>query len=164
MPKDNPQFQFVCHTLADTQDLAATVGKVVKGGDILEFTSDLGGGKTAFVKGMAKGMGVMDVVQSPTFMISIVHVADRGLELHHFDFYRLHEAGIMSAELMESLQQINAVTAVEWGDVVHDVLPPYRMSIDITVPSEETRVIRFKNVPPHIAKALSEYQRNHHIA
>jgi len=163
MPKDSPQFQFTCPTLIDTQNLATIVGKVVKGGEVIEFTSDLGGGKTAFVKGLARGMGVLDVVQSPTFMLSIVHKANRGLELHHFDFYRLHEAG-MSAELAESLQQANAVTAVEWGDIVHDVLPNYRMSVNITVPTGETRVISFTNVPPHIAKALSEYQHNHHSA
>ncbi|HVI68931.1 MAG TPA: tRNA (adenosine(37)-N6)-threonylcarbamoyltransferase complex ATPase subunit type 1 TsaE [Magnetospirillaceae bacterium] len=164
MPKDNPQFQFTCKTVLDTQNLAAAIGRIIKGGDVIEFTSDLGGGKTAFVKGLALGMGVTDVVQSPTFMLSILHKADRGLELHHFDFYRLHEAGIMSAELAESLQQINAVTAVEWGDIVHDVLPPYRMSVNITVPTEETRVISFSNAPQHIAKALYDYQQNKHIA
>lgn len=164
MPKDNPQFQFACESLADTQRLAAAIGKAVKGGDVIEFTSDLGGGKTAFVKGLAKGMGVLEVVQSPTFMLSIIHQADRGLELHHFDFYRLHEAGIMSAELAESLQQTNAVTAVEWGDIVHDVLPAYRMSVNITVPTAETRIISFTNVPPHIAKVLQDYQHNRTFA
>lgn len=164
MPNDNPQFQFTCKTVLDTQNLAAAIGHVVKGGDVLEFTSDLGGGKTAFVKGLALGMGVTDVVQSPTFMISIIHKANRDLELHHFDFYRLHEAGIMRAELAESLQQINAVVAVEWGDIVHDVLPDYRMSISITVPTEETRIISFSNVPQHIAKALYNYQQSKHIA
>lgn len=109
-------------------------------------------------------MGVLEVVQSPTFMISIVHQADRGLELHHFDFYRLHEAGIMSAELSESLHQTNAVTAVEWGDIVNDILPAYRMSVHITVPTKETRVVSFANVPPHIAKVLSHYQHDHRRA
>lgn len=164
MSKNNSQFQFRCRTVADTQNLAAVIGRAVKGGDVIEFTSDLGGGKTTFVKGLAKGMGVTDVVQSPTFMLSQIHKAGRGLELHHFDFYRLSEPGVMSAEIAESLQQTNAVVAIEWGDIVHDVLPPYRTTINITVPQDEIRVISLGNTPANIANALYNYQQNKTIA
>src|ERR1700738_2881383 len=88
-------FNFTCTTATDTQALAKTIGAAVKGGDVFAFKSDIGGGKTTFVKGLAVGMGVTDVVQSPTFTISQIHQAKRGLELHHFDFYRLNDAGVM---------------------------------------------------------------------
>ena len=78
---------FVCRSAEETKKLAATIGSVVRGGEILAFHSDLGGGKTTFVKGLAQGMGVKDIVQSPTFTLSQLHKADRGLELHHYDFY-----------------------------------------------------------------------------
>ena len=159
MSNANPEFQFACATIGATQNLAEIIGAVVKGGDVIELSSDLGGGKTTFVKGLAKGMGVETVVQSPTFVLSIIHKADRGLELHHFDFYRLSEAGIMGAELGESLAQNNAVVAVEWGDIVHNVLPERRMSVRITVPTAETRIIRLSNCPPHVAKVLYDYQQ-----
>lgn len=166
MPANNKHnFTFTCPTIADTQSLAAVIGGVVEGGDVLEFTSDLGGGKTTFVKGLGKGMGVQDVVQSPTFTLSQLHKADRGLELHHFDFYRLDEPGVMSAELAESLQQPNVVTAIEWGDIVHDILPKDRTTIHISVAEhDETRIIRITSPTEHIAKALYNYQHNGKIA
>lgn len=159
----NEQFTFSCPDAAGTQALAEAVGKVVKGGEVIEFVSDLGGGKTTFVKGLARGMGVQDVVQSPTFTISQIHQAHHGLELHHFDFYRLDEPGVMRAELAESLAQPNAVVAIEWGDIVHDILPKQRITVDLRVPKEETRIVRITTQQPHIAKALYNYQQNGHI-
>lgn len=159
-------FQFSCPTVEDTQALAAIIGGALKGGEVIEFKSDLGGGKTTFVKGLARGMGVTDVVQSPTFIISSLHNGANGLELHHFDFYRLDNPGVMSAELAESLQQNNAVVVVEWGDIVHDVLPADRATIGISVPKDETRVISI-DLPEryqHISAALNKYKQQGNIA
>jgi tRNA threonylcarbamoyladenosine biosynthesis protein TsaE len=155
------QFKFACPKLEDTQDLAAKIGSVLKGGEVFELKSDLGGGKTTFTKGLARGMGVTDVVQSPTFIISSLHNGHKGLELHHFDFYRLNDAGIMSAELAESLHQNNAVVAVEWGDIVHDVLPKDRATVSLSVPEGETRVITI-DLPEsyqELIEALKNYQQ-----
>ena len=158
-------FVFTCPTVADTQALGAAIGKAVQAGDVFECTSDLGGGKTTFVKGLGKGMGVTDVVQSPTFTLSQLHKADRGLELHHFDFYRLEEPGVMSAELAESLHQPNVVTAIEWGDIVHNILPKDRITIHMGVQqNDETRVIRIDCPKEHMARALYNYQQNGKIA
>lgn len=154
-------FNFVCDTTADTQALAKIIGAAVKGGDVFAFKSDIGGGKTTFVKGLAVGMGVTDVVQSPTFTISQIHKADRGLELHHFDFYRLNSAGVMAAELTESLAQSNAVVAIEWGDIVHDILPKDAITVTLqSADNDETRRISIA-VPahkPHIATVLKKEQ------
>lgn len=153
-------FKFSCPTIEDTQALGAAIGRSLKGGEAIELTSDLGGGKTTLVKGLAKGMGVTDVVQSPTFIISSLHKGERGLELHHFDFYRLDDPGIMSEELAESLHQNNAIVAVEWGDIVGNVLPKDRATINLSVPTGETRVITIE-LPEkyqHIAKAVAEYK------
>lgn len=157
-------FTFACPAVDDTQALAAAIGGAVKGGDVIELSSDLGGGKTTFVKGLARGMGVQDVVQSPTFTISQIHRAGRGLELHHFDFYRLNEPGVMRAELAESLAQPNAVVAIEWGDIVHDILPESRLSAHLSVPQGETRVITIKVSQEYIAKVLYNYQHRGRFA
>jgi len=159
-------FKFSCPTIADTQALAAIIGSAVKGGEVIEFQSDLGGGKTTFVKGLAKGMGVTDIVQSPTFIISSIHKAGRGLELHHFDFYRLDNPGVMSAELAESLQQNNAVVVVEWGDIVHAILPQSRATVNMSVPAGETRVIGIDLPEPyqHLIQALAKYKEQGNIA
>jgi tRNA threonylcarbamoyladenosine biosynthesis protein TsaE len=157
-------FTFVAPTVADTQALAQVIGEVVKGGEVVELTSDLGGGKTTFMKGFARGMGITEVVQSPTFSISLIHKATRNLELHHFDFYRLNEPGVMRAELAESLAQNNAVVAIEWGDIVHDILPANRITVSLSVPEEEKRVIKITVSQEYIIKALTDYQQNGHIA
>lgn len=161
MPTTNnmPTFTFTCPTIESTQSLAAILGGVLEGGEVIELTSDLGGGKTTFMKGVARGMGITDVVQSPTFTLSLIHPAPDGRELHHFDFYRLTEPGVMKAELAESLEQPNAVVAIEWGDIVHDILPDTRITVNITVPQEETRTITISCQPGAIADVLQRYQQ-----
>ncbi len=129
------------HSIEQTQAFAEALGKVLRGGEIIELVSDVGGGKTTFVKGLARGLHINDVVQSPTFTISRLYAGRDGLELHHFDFYRLHEAGVVAAELAESLVQPNAVVVVEWGDIVHPVLPAGRLTINITSFGDTDRLI-----------------------
>jgi tRNA threonylcarbamoyladenosine biosynthesis protein TsaE len=160
------EFVFTCHQAADTQALAELIGTHMNGGEVIEFVSDLGGGKTTFVKGLARGMGVSDVIQSPTFVISQLYKAERGLELHHFDFYRLDDPGIMRAELAESLAQSNAVVAIEWGDIVHDILPQQRITVQLGTPKDETRVIGVQ-VPKNLVElheALAAYQHEGKLA
>ena len=160
------ELKFVCDTTDDTKLLARQLGTAVKGGEVLAFHSDLGGGKTTFVKGLAQGMGVTDLVQSPTFTINQLHKAERGLELHHFDFYRLEDPGIMSAELAESLAQNNSVVAVEWGDIVHDILPKECITVTLHTNDDESRAVTI-NVPKKfsaVIKTLQNYQQNRKLA
>ena len=156
----NPTLTFICKNADDTKALAKAIGEVVEGGDVIAFHSDLGGGKTTFVKGLAAGMGCTDTIQSPTFTISQIHKAERGLELHHFDFYRLNEPGIVRAELAETITQPNSVTCVEWGDSVHDVIPESHIDVKITTPHEEDRIIEFiiPEAADHIRQALLKYK------
>lgn len=110
----------------------------MRGGEVIELVSDLGGGKTAFVRGLATGMGSKDIVRSPSFTLSNEYRAG-GLTLYHFDFYRLNEPGIMRDELAEVLDDPKAVIAVEWADIVEDVLPDKRLTIHIKATGETRR-------------------------
>jgi tRNA threonylcarbamoyladenosine biosynthesis protein TsaE len=101
----------------------------------------LGGGKTTFVRGLARGIGSKDRVASPTFTISRVYQAADDKQLHHFDFYRLNEAGIIAAELAEVVDDPDNVTVIEWGEIVHNVLPAKRLTIEITRTGDDTRTI-----------------------
>lgn len=116
------------------------MGSVLRGGETIELISDLGGGKTTFVKGLAKGAGITDTVQSPTFMISRIYQAPT-FALHHYDFYRLHEAGVVGAELAEIVAEHRDVLAVEWGDLVYDVLPEDRLRIRFAMQGDGSRHI-----------------------
>lgn len=125
-----------------TEQLAERIGKQLRGGEVIELVSDLGGGKTTFVRGLARGLGSKTTVSSPTFKLSNEYTDGR-LPLYHFDFYRLTEAGIMSEELAEVLAQSNTAVVVEWGDVIHDVLPRHRLTITLKTTGETTRQLVF---------------------
>jgi tRNA threonylcarbamoyladenosine biosynthesis protein TsaE len=115
----------------------------MRGGEVVELISDLGGGKTAFVRGLAVGMGSRDAARSPSFTLSNQYRAGQ-LTLHHFDFYRLSEPGIMKDELAELLADRQAVVAVEWAGIVDDVLPPARLTIRIAATAETERKFIFE--------------------
>jgi tRNA threonylcarbamoyladenosine biosynthesis protein TsaE len=91
----------------------------------------LGGGKTALAKGLAKGLGCQGIVNSPTFTISQVYACGNGLSMHHFDFYRLSEPGLIPYELVDVINDSKAVTVIEWGEIVEDVLPKRRVIIKL---------------------------------
>ncbi len=128
--------EITTNSAEQTEQIAEQLGKRLRGGEVLELVSDLGGGKTTFVRGLVRGFGSTDHVSSPTFKLSNVYRAD-GLELYHFDFYRLGEAGIVADELVEIIGQANIITIVEWGGVVSDALPDERVTITLR-PSGET--------------------------
>ncbi len=125
-----------------TEQLAEQLGRKLKGGEVVELASDLGGGKTTFVRGLARGFGSSERVSSPTFTISRVYQAgDR--RLYHFDFYRLSEPGLIAEELAEAIGEPRAVVVVEWGDIVQDVLPKERLTIAITNAGNNMRSLAF---------------------
>lgn len=124
----------------DTEAFGKAIGERLHGGEVIELVSDLGGGKTTLVKGLAQGIGSTDKVSSPTFTISQeYHAGNR--TLFHFDFYRLPEAGIVANELAEVLGDPHAAVVVEWGDIVQDVLPEDRITIRIQATGEDERHI-----------------------
>lgn len=124
-----------------TKDLAAKIGRGLKGGEVFELVGDVGAGKTTFVKGLAKGLEIEDDVQSPSFTISRVYDARDNLELVHYDFYRLNDPGIMANEVAEMTHDEKTVTVIEWADIVEGVLPQSRYTIRFESPSETDRSI-----------------------
>lgn len=114
----------------------------MRGGEVIELVSDLGGGKTTFVRGLARGMGSRDTVRSPSFTLSNQYRTGK-LTLYHFDFYRLQEPGIMKNELAEILTDPQVVTVIEWGNRAKDVLPPRRLTIRIKTLAENQRELTF---------------------
>lgn len=127
-------------SLNNTLEIAASLAQNLKGGEVIELVSDLGGGKTSFVKGLAKGIGVKDQVHSPSFTIATEHQGDK-IKIYHFDFYRLKEPGIMAEELEEIMAEKNSVVVIEWADIVEDLLPKNRLKINIKVLSENERLL-----------------------
>ena len=141
---------------ATTEQLAEELGARLRGGEVIELVSDLGGGKTTFTRGLVRGTGSTDKVASPTFTISREYNAPK-FTIAHFDFYRLDQAGIVADELAEVINDPAYVTVVEWGDVAHDVLPEERLTITITQTAEGNRILNY-TYPPAYAYILDGLQ------
>jgi len=121
------------------QEFGERVGAKLRGGEVLELVGDVGAGKTTFVRGLARGMGVDEVVQSPSFTISRVYDALGNRRLIHYDFYRLDDAGIMRDELADAMKDLLAVIVIEWAEAVESVLPRDRLVLKITSTGDEQR-------------------------
>jgi tRNA threonylcarbamoyladenosine biosynthesis protein TsaE len=140
-------------SLRATLELAGQIGRNMHGGEVIELMSDLGGGKTAFVRGLAVGLGSRDTVRSPSFTLGNQYKAGK-LTLHHFDFYRLAEPGIMRDEVAEVLADPQASVVVEWADIIEDVLPIERLTVRIRATSETGRQFTF-SYPDRLAYLIS---------
>jgi tRNA threonylcarbamoyladenosine biosynthesis protein TsaE len=116
---------------AELIDLGKEYGRELKGGEVIELVGDVGVGKTTFTQGLAAGLGVAAAVNSPSFTIMKSYAGRDGLVLNHYDFYRLDDAGIMRAELADSLSDRQNVTVVEWAKDTAGVLPTGRRIVKI---------------------------------
>jgi tRNA threonylcarbamoyladenosine biosynthesis protein TsaE len=132
----------------DTERLGELLGSQLKGGEVIELRSDLGGGKTTFVRGLVRGAGSQDRVSSPTFTLSRIYKSKK-FYIHHFDFYRLNDPGILADQLAEALEN-NNVVIIEWADIVKNVLPNERLSIEFkpVAVSADERQITFRYPEP----------------
>lgn len=106
----------------------------------IELVGDVGVGKTTFVRGLARGLGVSEPISSPSFTISRTYQG-KDYRLCHYDFYRLSEPGLMAEDLRESLADQDTITVVEWGSTLDDVLPKNRTTITITLNDDESREV-----------------------
>ncbi len=137
-----------------TKMVGECIGTLLTGGEVIECLSDLGGGKTTLVAGIAKGFGSQDPVSSPSFTICNTYKRADNKQLQHFDFYRLSEPGIMRDELFEVVGDQDNVVVVEWGDSVRDVLPDDRIKIYLSSISENQRMITLKVADSNLRKKL----------
>ena len=135
-----------------TRDLGEKLGRLLGGGEVIELVGDVGAGKTTFVKGLAVGLSIDEDVQSPSFTISRVYEARDDLQLAHYDFYRLSDAGIMADELTETTQDPLTVTVIEWADIVEGVLPDGRIRIVFAAPTETSRTLTIDGNPTLLEK------------
>ncbi len=139
-----------------TESIAESIGKQLRGGEIIDLIGDLGSGKTTFVRGLARGIGSQATVNSPTFKISNTY-RGRQLQLHHFDFYRVVEPGILSSELAEILAEPSSVAAIEWSDVVRAQLPLQQLAISFSQTAEQQRQLDF-TYPESLSYLLKDLQ------
>jgi tRNA threonylcarbamoyladenosine biosynthesis protein TsaE len=132
----------------ETEQIGRLLGSNIKGGEVIELASDLGGGKTILVRGLAKGMGSHDQVASPSFTVTRIYEVSKMVDgqvqtklLYHFDFYRLNDGGLIAHELSDALQDSRGVVVLEWAGIVQDVLPVERLKVSIEKTGDSSRQI-----------------------
>ena len=121
--------RFVTHSVDETEALGERLAKTLHGGEIIAFTGDLGAGKTAFTRGLARGLGIPMRVTSPTYTIVNEYLTGR-IPLFHFDMYRLCSSDELFDIGWEDYLARGGVCAVEWSENVEDAL---RDAIHITI-------------------------------
>lgn len=115
---------------ADTEKIAEEFAKGLKMGDIICLNGDLGVGKTAFVQGLAKALGITEYVSSPTF--TIVNTYHGDLVLNHFDVYRITDSEEMFEIGFDEYVYGEGISVIEWPELIADILPEERYDITIT--------------------------------
>lgn len=123
-------YSFITYSPEETLALAAKLGEKLRGGEIIALEGDLGSGKTHFVKGLAKGLGVQEPVTSPTF--TLLHLYEGRVPLAHFDVYRLTSPEAFEELGYEEYFSGSAVTAIEWSDFITPFLPSEYLQIKLT--------------------------------
>ena len=133
--------QFVSHSAEETERFGESLAQELRAGDVLAFTGSLGMGKTAFTRGLARGLGCRGRVTSPTF--TIVNEYEGKTPLFHFDMYRLGSSDELFDIGWDDYLARGGVCAVEWSERVSDALPGDTIFVDIArgEEGENTRVI-----------------------
>ena len=113
--------EFITNSPAETEAVGAALGKILPAGTILAYRGDLGAGKTAFTRGLAKGLGFQESVTSPTYTIVNEYLGGR-LPLFHFDMYRLRSSDDLWDIGWDDYLDRGGICAVEWSENVDDAM------------------------------------------
>ena len=113
--------EFITHSPEETERLGEALAALLQPGDIIAYRGDLGAGKTAFTRGLAKGLGCREQVTSPTYTIVNEYLSGR-LPLFHFDMYRLASSDELWSIGWEDYLERGGVCAVEWSENVDDAM------------------------------------------
>ena len=131
--------EFITTSPQETEKVGERLGKVLRPGAVIAYRGDLGAGKTAFTRGLARGLGATEAVTSPTYTIVNEYLSGR-MPLFHFDMYRLTSADDLFDIGWEDYLERGGVCAVEWSENVAEALEdPITVTLEKT--GEETRRI-----------------------
>ena len=113
--------EFITNSPEQTEQIGAALGNILTPGTVIAYCGDLGAGKTAFTRGLARGLGCVDSVTSPTYTIVNEYLSGK-MPLFHFDMYRLRSADDLFDIGWEDYLERGGICAVEWSENVEDAL------------------------------------------
>ena len=155
MPSHRPALDVISHSPDQTRQIGYRLGRLARPGDIYLLSGPVGGGKTTFVQGLARGLGVRGYVQSPTFALAMEHAASLAdgapATLYHLDFYRLEGAQELETfGYQEYLEAPEGIVAVEWPERLALALPDTYLLVSFEHLAEAKRRLLFR---PHGSRA-----------
>ncbi len=121
--------EYLSHSVEETEALGVRLAEKLRPGDVVAYEGDLGAGKTAFTRGLARGLGCRGRVTSPTF--TIVNEYEGPVPLFHFDMYRLGGPDELYDIGWEDYLARGGVCAVEWSERIAGALPPGAVAVSI---------------------------------
>lgn len=134
---------FISSNVSETERIGEELGKVLSGGETIALCGELGSGKTTFVRGLAKGLGIPpDMVSSPSFLL--IQEYPGKLKLYHVDFYRLDDLQDIELIGIRELWREDAVVAIEWADKMPQAIPRDAMWFYFSFIDQQRREIKFR--------------------
>lgn len=142
-------------SVKETIAIGKKLGKLMSPGDVIYLTGELGAGKTCFVKGIAKGLGIRGKdITSPTFII--INEYKGKIPLYHIDLYRIGVIDDLRDIGMDEIVYGKGVTAIEWAERIKDVLPDERLDVTLKWVDDKTRTIEMNAFGRHHKEMLDK--------
>ena len=130
--------EYLSKSVKDTIKIAENYAKTLKKGDVVLLNGEMGAGKTAFTKGLAKGLNIKDEITSPTY----AYMNDYDGVLYHYDCYRLTSGEDAEALGLTDYFYMDGVCVIEWSENIKSVLPDTAKTVEIIKKSENERIIK----------------------
>jgi len=143
MPENQNVLEFESHDAEETAALGERIGKEARPGEVYTLIGDLGVGKTVFTQGFAKGLGIQDHVNSPTFTILQVYEEGR-LPFYHFDVYRISDPSEMDEIGFEEYVFGQGVSMIEWANLIEEILP--EKHVQVTIEKDLSKGFDFRKI------------------
>lgn len=138
--KSKVKYEIISCSPDQTFEMGRTLGRLLKNGDLILFTGDLGAGKTMMIKGIADGLGIEEYnITSPTF--TVINEYQGRFKLNHIDLFRINNVDDLYTTGIEEYFSSNGITAIEWAERIEALLPDEFLRINILIEGETDRRI-----------------------
>jgi len=141
----------------ETQEFGASLGRLLRGGELICLEGELGSGKTTFIQGIGRGLGVDGPITSPTFTL-VNEYRGKNLTFYHVDLYRVESRQEIIASGLDDLFFGDGVCAIEWAEKARGLVPPERLWIILEHGGKRKRLISMGAVGPGYEDLLSSLE------
>lgn len=154
------ELDFISTSAEQTQRLGARLGALLRPGDVICLSGEMGAGKTVFAAGVGSGWGALDPMASPTY--TIVHEHQRAQDaqrLAHLDCYRLESADDIDSIGFDDLLESGTALLIEWPEKIEHALPPERLWVRLRAVSDIHRSVHFTPVGERYVQLINHYRQ-----